>query len=446
MAVKRYFGTDGIRGRVGETPVSADFMLRLGRAAGTVLKSLGGDGSVVIGKDTRLSGYMFESALEAGLIAAGADVRLLGPMPTPAVAQLTLATGASAGIVISASHNPHHDNGIKFFSAAGEKLSDDVEAAIEDELERPFTTVDAAALGKATRLRDAHERYLDFVRGTVSPDFDLDGVRLVVDCANGANYRLGPQLLERLGAAVIAIGHEPDGLNINDGCGSMHPEALAARVVAERADVGIAFDGDGDRVLLVDATGHVLDGDDLLFLLARDRAARGELAGPVVGTLMTNFGLELAFAELGIPFRRANVGDRFVHRMLVESGGVLGGEASGHILVLDRASTGDALVSALAALEVWRRRGDSLSALRSAWTRLTQRTRNVRIARGAKPLESPVVIAARAKAEGLLAGRGRLVLRPSGTEPVVRVTVEAEDPHLVDSILVNLGDAVESAA
>jgi phosphoglucosamine mutase len=446
MAVKRYFGTDGIRGRVGETPVSADFMLRLGRAAGTVLKSLGGDGSVVIGKDTRLSGYMFESALEAGLIAAGADVRLLGPMPTPAVAQLTLATGASAGIVISASHNPHHDNGIKFFSAAGEKLSDDVEVAIEDELERPFTTVDAAALGKATRLRDAHERYLDFVRGTVPPGFDLDGVRLVVDCANGANYRLGPQLFERLGAMVIAIGHEPDGLNINDGCGSMHPEALAARVVAERADVGIAFDGDGDRVLLVDATGHVLDGDDLLFLLARDRAARGELAGPVVGTLMTNFGLELAFGELGIPFLRANVGDRFVHRMLVESGGVLGGEASGHILVLDRASTGDALVSALAALEVWRRCGDSLSALRSAWTRLTQRTRNVRIARGAKPLESPVVAAARARAEGLLAGRGRLVLRPSGTEPVVRVTVEAEDPNLVDLVLVSLGDAVESAA
>lgn len=446
MAANRYFGTDGIRGRVGDAPISADFMLHLGRAAGTVLKSLGGDGSVVIGKDTRLSGYMFESALEAGLIAAGADVRLLGPMPTPAVAHLTQATGASAGIVISASHNPHHDNGIKFFSAAGEKLSDDVEAAIEDELDRPFSTVDAAALGKATRLRDAHERYLDFVRGTVPSGFDLDGVRLVVDCANGANYRLGPQLLERLGATVIAIGHEPDGLNINDGCGSMHPEALAARVVAERADVGIAFDGDGDRVLLVDATGHVLDGDDLLFLLARDRAARGELAGPVVGTLMTNYGLELAFGELGIPFRRANVGDRFVHRMLVESGGVLGGEASGHILVLDRASTGDALVSALATLEVWRRRGDSLSAVRSAWTRLTQRTRNVRIARGAKPLESPVVVAARARAEDLLAGRGRLVLRPSGTEPVVRVTVETEDPALVDAILAALGDAVESAA
>lgn len=446
MASKRYFGTDGIRGRVGESPISADFMLRLGRAAGSVLKSLGGDGSVVIGKDTRLSGYMFESALEAGLIAAGADVRLLGPMPTPAVAHLTRATGASAGIVISASHNPHHDNGIKFFSAAGEKLSDAVEAAIEEELERPFATVDAARLGKATRLRDAHERYLDFVRGTVPAAFDLDGVRLVVDCAHGANYRLGPQFFERLGATVIAIGHEPDGLNINDGCGSMHPEALAARVLAEGADVGVAFDGDGDRVLLVDATGHVLDGDDLLFLLARDRAGRGELSGPVVGTLMTNYGLELALGALGIPFRRANVGDRYVHRMLVESGGVLGGEASGHILVLDRASTGDALVSALAALEVWRRRGDSLSALRSAWTRLTQQTRNVRIARGAKPLESPAVVAAREAAEARLAGRGRLVLRPSGTEPVVRVTVEADDPALVDAILAMLGDAVESAA
>jgi phosphoglucosamine mutase len=446
MSSKRYFGTDGIRGRVGESPISADFMLRLGRAAGSVLKSLGGDGSIVIGKDTRLSGYMFESALEAGLIAAGADVRLLGPMPTPAVAYLTRATGASAGIVISASHNPHHDNGIKFFSAAGEKLSDAVEAAIEEELERPFATVDPARLGKATRLRDAHERYVDFVRSTVPAGFSLDGVRLVVDCANGANYRLGPQLFERLGATVIAIGHEPDGLNINERCGTMHPETLAARVVAEGADVGIAFDGDGDRVLLVDATGHVLDGDDILFLLARDRAERGMLAGPVVGTLMTNYGLELALSALGIDFRRADVGDRYVHRMLVESGGVLGGEASGHILVLDRASTGDALVSALAALEVWRRRGDSLSALRSAWTRLTQRTRNVRITRGAKPLESPAVLAARAEAEARLAQRGRLVLRPSGTEPVVRVTVEADDPALVDSILAMLGDAVESAA
>jgi phosphoglucosamine mutase len=446
MSSKRYFGTDGIRGRVGESPISADFMLRLGRAAGSVLKSLGGDGSIVIGKDTRLSGYMFESALEAGLIAAGADVRLLGPMPTPAVAYLTRATGASAGIVISASHNPHHDNGVKFFSAAGEKLSDEVEAAIEEELERPFATVDPARLGKATRLRDAHERYVDFVRSTVPAGFSLDGVRLVVDCANGANYRLGPQLFERLGATVIAIGHEPDGLNINERCGTMHPETLAARVVAEGADVGIAFDGDGDRVLLVDATGHVLDGDDILFLLARDRAERGMLAGPVVGTLMTNYGLELALNALGIEFRRANVGDRYVHRMLVEAGGVLGGEASGHILVLDRASTGDALVSALAALEVWRRRGDSLSALRSAWTRLTQRTRNVRITRGAKPLESPAVLAARAEAEVRLAQRGRLVLRPSGTEPVVRVTVEADDPALVDSILATLGDAVESAA
>lgn len=446
MASKRYFGTDGIRGRVGESPISADFMLRLGRAAGVVLKQIGGDGSVVIGKDTRLSGYMFESALEAGLIAAGVNVRLLGPMPTPAVAQLTRATGASAGIVISASHNPHHDNGIKFFSALGEKLSDAVELAIEEELECAFETVDAAHLGKATRLRDAHERYLEFVRSTVPPGFDLDGVRLVVDCANGANYRLGPQLFERLGATVIAIGHEPDGLNINDGCGSMHPEALAARVLAEGADVGVAFDGDGDRLLLVDATGHVLDGDDILFMLARDRAGRGELPGPVVGTLMTNFGLELALDALGITFRRANVGDRYVHRMLVEEGGVLGGEASGHMLVLDRASTGDALVSALAALEVWRRRGDSLSAVRSAWQRLLQRTRNVGIRRGAQPLESPAVLAARAKAESLLAGRGRLVLRASGTEPVVRVTVEADDVELVDSILRSLGDAVESAA
>lgn len=446
MAHRRYFGTDGIRGRVGEPPISADFMLRLGRAAGTVLRGRGGDGAVVIGKDTRLSGYMFESALEAGLIAAGVDVRLLGPMPTPAVAYLTRATGASAGIVISASHNPHHDNGVKFFSARGEKLSDALEAEIEAELERPFTTVSAAALGKATRLADAHDRYLEFVRGTVPTRFDLHGVRLVVDCAHGANYRLAPQLFERLGATVIAIGHEPDGLNINDGCGTMHPETLAARVVAEGADVGVAFDGDGDRVLLADATGHVLDGDDLLFLLARDRAEAGLLRGPVVGTLMTNHGLALAFETLGIPFRRAAVGDRYVHQLLVESGGVLGGETSGHVLILDRATTGDALVSALAALEVWRRRGDSLSAVRAAWTRLVQRTRNVRIARGAKPLESPTVAAARAEAEARLAGRGRLVLRASGTEPVVRVTVEAEDAALVDALLAMVATAVESAA
>jgi len=446
MHARRYFGTDGIRGRVGQAPISADFMLHLGRAAGSVLKRLGGDGSVVIGKDTRLSGYMFESALEAGLIAAGVDVRLLGPMPTPAVAHLTHATGASAGIVISASHNPHIDNGVKFFSALGEKLSDAAEAAIEAELEQPFSTVAAAELGKASRLRDAAERYLGFVRRCVPEQFSLEGVRLVVDCAHGALYRLAPQMLERCGANVIAIGHQPNGININLDCGSMHPQALIARVLSEGADLGIAFDGDGDRLLLVDATGGVLDGDDLLYLLARDWQLSGRLRGPVVGTLMTNFGLEQAFAKLGIAFERADVGDRHVHRALIERGGVLGGEASGHILCLDRAPTGDALIAALEALHVWRARGDSLSQVRTAWPRASQRTRNIPIARGASVLDDPAVVATRAEAERALAGRGRLVLRASGTEPLIRVTIEADDPALVEALLARVGDAVESAA
>jgi phosphoglucosamine mutase len=447
MATRKYFGTDGIRGRVGEQPISADFMLRLGAAAGRVLAGEGREhATVVIGKDTRISGYMFEAALEAGLVAAGADVRMLGPMPTPAVAYLTRSLRADAGIVISASHNPHEDNGIKFFSAQGEKLADAVEAAIEAELDQPFRTVPSERLGKAQRVGDALSRYAEFCKSTVPDDFVLSGLRLVVDCAHGATYQVAPRVFSELGARVDAIGAEPDGLNINRGVGSTHPEALIARVRETGADLGIAFDGDGDRVLMVDGRGQLVDGDGLIFLLARDWQASGRLHGPVVGTLMTNYAMERALGALGIEFVRAKVGDRFVHQALVERDGVLGGEASGHLLCLDRASTGDAIVAALQVLEVLRRRGQSLEQALSAYQPLPQRTVNVRIAPGVKPLEQPAVQAARAEAAAALAGRGRLVLRPSGTEPVVRVTVEADDAALMQQVLDRLADVVRAAA
>jgi phosphoglucosamine mutase len=446
MGERRYFGTDGIRGTVGSWPVSADFVLRLGRAAGEVLAAAGGDGSILIGKDTRRSGYMFESALEAGLIAAGADVRLLGPMPTPAVAMLTRDCGASAGIVISASHNPHHDNGIKFFSAVGEKLSDEVEQAIEAAIDAPFATVAPERLGRAVRMADAAERYLRFCRASVPAGFTLGGLRIVVDCANGANYHLGPRLLAELGATVLPLAAEPDGLNINLDCGSTHPAAMCRAVVALGADLGIAFDGDGDRVVLADRSGALVDGDDILHVLACDWQASGRLRGPVVGTLMTNFGLEQALERRGIGFQRAAVGDRFVQQLLVGQGGVLGGEASGHVLCLDRASTGDALVCALQVLEVMVRTGEGLDALAGGWSRLPQKTINVRIAPGSRPLANDTVQLARAQAEQSLAGRGRLVLRASGTEPVIRVTVEADDPDLVDGVLGKLSAAVSAAA
>jgi phosphoglucosamine mutase len=441
----RYFGTDGIRGRVGTWPITADFVLKLGRAAGAVLSRVGGNGTVLIGKDTRLSGYMFEAALEAGLIAAGAGVRLLGPMPTPAVAYLVRATGASAGIVISASHNPHEDNGIKFFSAQGEKLADDVEAAIEAEIEAPFLTVPPERLGKAVRMLDAPQRYLEFCRSTVPTGFSLSGMKLVVDGAHGANYELAPRLFRSLGADVFTVGCDPDGLNINREVGSTYPEALAAAVRAQRADLGIAFDGDGDRVVLCDAAGRIVDGDDIVYVLAGDWHASGRLRGPVVGTLMTNYGLELALARLGIPFGRAKVGDRYVHQMLVERGGTLGGEASGHILCLDRASTGDGIVCALQVLDVVRRSGRKLGELCAGLERFPQKTVNVRVAQGARPVEHPAVQSVRVAVERELEGRGRVVLRPSGTEPVVRVTVEANDAALVDRLVRQLADAVESS-
>jgi len=444
---RRWFGTDGIRGRVGEGPISADFVLRLGNAYGHALLHRGWRKPVVIiGKDTRISNYMFEAALEAGLVAAGVDVQLMGPMPTPAVAHLTHSMRADGGIVISASHNPHHDNGIKFFSAEGEKLDDATELAIEAALEEPFRTVPSDQLGKAERTRDALGRYVEHCKNSVPKGFDLGGMRIAMDCANGATYKLGPLVLRELGALVDAIGVDPDGTNINDGVGSTHPETLAAHLRATGADLGIAFDGDGDRVLFVDADGEVRDGDDLLYVLATDWQQSGRLQGPVVGTLMSNYGLERALGGRGIGFLRAKVGDRYVHQGLLQHGGVLGGEASGHLLCLDRANTGDAIVSALQVLEVLQRRGTTLRAALAGMQRVPQRTVNVRCAAGAAPAEAAPVQAALARAQQAVAGRGRAFLRPSGTEPVIRVTVEADDAALMQSTLDALADAVRAAA
>ena len=446
---RKYFGTDGIRGRVGEGAISADFVLRLGNAYGHSLRTRGGDWrrpQVLIGKDTRISNYMFEAALEAGLVAAGVDVQLMGPMPTPAVAHLTRSLGADGGIVISASHNPHHDNGIKFFSAQGEKLDDATELAIEAALEQPFRTVASEKLGKAVRTRDAVGRYVEACKASVPRGFDLDGMRIVVDCANGATYQVGPIVLRELGAQVEVIGAEPNGVNINDGVGSTHPEHLSERVSRSGANLGIAFDGDGDRVLFVDANGTVRDGDDLLYVLARDWQQSGRLQGPVVGTLMSNYGLERAFGEAGIGFMRAKVGDRYVHQALLEHDGILGGETSGHLLCLDRATTGDGIISALQVLEVLRRRGVSLQDALHGFGKVPQKTINVRYAGGAKPAEAPAVQTALAQAQAAVQGRGRAFLRPSGTEPVVRVTVEADDAALMQSTLDQLADAVRAAA
>jgi phosphoglucosamine mutase len=441
---KRYFGTDGIRGRVGEPPITAEFMLKLGRAAGKVLA--GGDrATVLIGKDTRISGYMFESALEAGLVSAGADVRLLGPMPTPAVAYLTRALGASAGIVISASHNPYWDNGVKFFSGGGEKLADEVELTIERELEAAVTPVMPERIGKAARVNDAAQRYAKFLR-TAVPGLDLSGLHLMLDCAHGATYQIAPKLFAELGAQVHAIGVEPDGLNINRDCGATHPAALQAAVTAQGADLGIAFDGDGDRVQMVDAAGALADGDDLLYILVSDRHAHGERRGPVVGTLMTNYGVERAITDLGIPFLRANVGDRHVLQLLRQHGGILGGEASGHLLCLDYSTTGDGILSALLVLDVLRRSGMTLAQARAKLHRAPQITVNIPVVGGGVLISRASVRSALAQVEEALRGRGRVVLRASGTEPLVRVTVEGDDAVEVQRLADGLARAVKSAA
>jgi phosphoglucosamine mutase len=447
MNQRKYFGTDGIRGPVGQWPISADFMLRLGRAVGSVLVSQGNEHpKVLIGKDTRISGYMFESALEAGLVAAGADVGLLGPMPTPAVAFLTRSMRAQAGIVISASHNPHHDNGIKFFSAQGEKLSDEVEAAIECEVDAEFATVPSERLGKASRVSDAVARYAEFCKATVAKDFSLRGLKLVIDCAHGATYQVAPKVFAELGATVHAIGDKPDGFNINQDVGSTHPQALQQAVLATGADLGIAFDGDGDRLQLVDRNGVIADGDDILYVLAHGMHAQGRLKGPVVGTLMSNFGLELALAELDVPLIRANVGDRYVMQQLRQHGGVLGGETSGHILCLDRATTGDGIVAALAVLEALVGSGQDLAAARSGLHKVPQIMLNVRMAGARRALASDEVQKALVDAERIMHGRGRVVLRASGTEPMVRVTVEGPDATEVRELAESIAGIVKSVA
>jgi len=439
---QKYFGTDGIRGRVGEAPVTADFMLRLGRAAGAVLSQYD-SGSVVIGKDTRISGYMFESALEAGLAAAGANVALLGPMPTPAIAYLTRTLNACAGIVISASHNPYYDNGIKFFSANGEKLPDEVEQAIEAQIDQPFTTVDSQTMGKAVRIDDAAGRYIEFCKGTIPFSVMFRGLKIVVDCANGATYRVAPAVLKELGANVVIIGAEPDGLNINKACGSTYPEYVSRAVLEHKADLGIALDGDGDRLIMVDAAGNTVDGDELLYILAADRQEKGQLKGGVVGTVMSNFGLELALKKREIPFLRSPVGDRHVHRALVNQGWTLGGESSGHLLCLDRASTGDGIVSALQILEVMVTTGQSLKDLAAHVRKLPQVMINVPIkGKVADLTDSETIRKAVESVESRLGGTGRVILRPSGTEPLIRVTLEGADENQVNELAEELADVV----
>ncbi|GAB3215766.1 phosphoglucosamine mutase [Pseudaeromonas pectinilytica] len=439
---RKYFGTDGIRGLVGEFPITPDFVMKLGWAAGKVLAKQG-TRKVLIGKDTRISGYMLESALEAGLSAAGIKAVLLGPMPTPAVAYLTRAFRAEAGVVISASHNPYYDNGIKFFSQDGTKLPDEVELEIEAELDQPMSCVESAKLGKANRIDDAPGRYIEYCKSSFPGELSLDGLKIVLDCAHGATYHIAPSVFRELGAEVIAIGCTPDGLNINAGVGSTEPEALVARVLAEQADLGIAFDGDGDRVMMVDQTGYLIDGDEIIYMIARDQRAQGKLSGGVVGTLMSNLGLELALQELDVPFCRAKVGDRYVMEMLKERGWRLGGENSGHVIHLDHATTGDGIVAALQVLQAMIHQRCDLQTLRSGMRKFPQVLVNVRFTASQDPTLDADVLAEVARAESELAGRGRVLLRKSGTEPLIRVMVEGEDAALVNSLAQRIADRVK---
>ncbi|HEV7164961.1 MAG TPA: phosphoglucosamine mutase [Gammaproteobacteria bacterium] len=441
---RKYFGTDGVRGRVGSAHMNAEFVLRLGRAAGRVLAKTG-EGTVLVGKDTRISGYMFESALEAGLSAAGVNTRLLGPMPTPAIAYLTRSLGTEAGVVISASHNPYYDNGIKFFSADGRKLSDEVEAEIEHELDQPFATVESGELGNAKRIVDAAGRYVEFCKSSVPYGLKLAGLKIVLDCAHGATYKVGPAVFDDMGAKVTCIGVNPNGLNINAECGSTHPEALRQKVLELNADFGVAFDGDGDRLLMVDHKGELVDGDELLYIIAMARKADGGLKGPVVGTHMSNLGLEQAFAASGVEFKRAAVGDRYVLAMLEESGGVLGGENSGHIVCLDRATTGDGIIAALQVLQALHVSGKTLADARAPVRKYPQALVNVKT-----PARVDLSVArvrnAVASVEQQLAGRGRVLLRLSGTEPLVRVMVEGEEAATVARLAEDIAAAVRTAA
>lgn len=442
---RKYFGTDGVRGRVGEFPITPEFAMKLGWAAGRVL-SQRGTRKVLIGKDTRISGYLLETALEAGLIAAGIDVRLLGPMPTPAVAYLTRTFRAEAGIVISASHNPYYDNGIKFFSADGTKLPDDVELAIEHELEQPMICESSENLGKAVRINDAAGRYIEFCKSHLNNHLSLNGLTIVIDCAHGATYHIAPAVFKELGAKVIAIGCEPDGLNINHQCGATHTDLLKETVLAQAADLGIAYDGDGDRVMMVDKQGRVLDGDEIVYIIARAAKEAGTLQGGVVGTLMSNMGLELALARLAIPFARSAVGDRYVMELLRENNWRIGGENSGHVLNLDYTCTGDGIIASLQVLNAMMTSNSSLAELCADMRKLPQVLINVKFAKGTAPLEKQNVKQSISEVEQALAGTGRVLIRKSGTEPLIRVMVEGEDEAQVRAYAEKIAAAVKIAS
>ena len=440
---RKYFGTDGVRGRVGEEPMTVEFALRLASAVARVLAPNGG--TALVGKDTRVSGYMFEAALEAGFVAAGVDVSLIGPLPTPAIAYLTQRFGCSFGVVISASHNPFEDNGIKFFDSKGSKLSDELEEQIEGFLDGPALTRDSAGLGKATRGVKSRVVYQEFCASTMPPGMNLAGLKIVIDCANGAAYKVAPRVLTDLGAEIIPIGCSPNGRNINLRCGSTAPELLQLTVAGVGADVGIALDGDGDRLVMVDHLGRLVDGDQLMYVVARDRQAHGELKGPVVGTVMSNLGLEHALKAEGIAFLRAAVGDRYVLAMLRENGGVLGGETSGHLLCLDRTTTGDGLVSALQVLAAMKQTGRRLAELTAGMARFPQVMVNVRVKERIDPAKSPAIQAAVKRVEASLGDSGRVVLRASGTEPLIRVMVEGRDEPVVKRHAHELAEVVRQA-
>jgi len=443
MSNRKYFGTDGIRGKVGEAPITPDFVLKLGWAAGKVLARHGSK-KIIIGKDTRISGYMLESALEAGLAAAGLTAAFTGPMPTPAIAYLTRTFRAEAGIVISASHNPFDDNGIKFFSSEGTKLPDDVEEAIELEMEKPITCVESAQLGRASRIVDAAGRYIEFCKGTFPSELNLNGLKIVVDCANGATYHIAPNVLRELGATVIAIATQPDGMNINKECGATDLRMLQQRVLAEKADIGLAYDGDGDRIMMIDHLGETVDGDQILYIIAREALRQGQLRGGVVGTLMSNMGLELALKQLGIPFTRAKVGDRYVLEKMKEKGWRLGAENSGHVILLDKTTTGDGIVASLQVLTAMVRNHMSLHDLCSGMKMLPQVLVNVRFSGEHDPLQSESVKSVTADVEKALAGRGRVLLRKSGTEPLIRVMVEGENEAQVTELANRIADQVKA--
>jgi phosphoglucosamine mutase len=442
---RTHFGTDGIRGTVGSAPITPDFMLALGHAVGRVLRAATARPTVLIGKDTRISGYMIESALEAGLAAAGVDVLLSGPLPTPGVAYLTRALRLDLGVVISASHNPYPDNGVKFFSARGEKLPDDWEAQVEAALAQPPQWVDSAGLGRARRLEDARGRYIEFCKSTVPHSLSLRGMKLVVDAAHGAAYHVAPDVLHELGATVVAIGCSPDGLNINAGVGATAPQALVRAVVEQGADYGIALDGDADRLQMVDRSGRLYDGDELLYVLATDRLAKGEAVPGVVGTLMTNLGVELALRERGVPLVRARVGDRYVLEELVARGWQLGGEGSGHLIALDRHTTGDGIVSALQVLQAVRRNGHDLAGLLDGVSLCPQTLVNVRLPEGSNWRDNQRLAAEQRAVEQALGDGGRVLIRPSGTEPVLRIMVEARDAEQARRATERLADAARAS-